>query len=73
LLDLEEKINQAKQIGVKMSSYELENLEREYQIELAKIALEEAQNAKSTVRLRRTAEGGMAYVYTTDENALNAA
>jgi hypothetical protein len=51
LLDLEEKINKAKQSGVKMSSYELANLEREYQLELAKIALEEAQNTKSKVRL----------------------
>lgn len=73
LLALEEKINKAKESGVKMSSYELQNLEREYQIELAKIALEEAQNAKSTVRLRRNAEGGMSYVYTADQNALDQA
>ncbi len=73
LLALEEKINKAKESGVKMSSYELSNLEREYQIELAKIALQEAQNAKSTVRLRRNSEGGMSYVYTTDQNALDEA
>jgi hypothetical protein len=30
LLELEEKINKAKEAGVKMSSYELSNLEREY-------------------------------------------
>jgi hypothetical protein len=35
---------------------------------LAEIALEEAQNAKSTVRLQRNAEGGFGYVYTADAN-----
>ena len=73
LLDLEKRINKAKEAGVKLSTYELSNLEREYQIELAKIALEEAQNAKSTVRLRRNSEGGMSYVYTADQNALDQA
>jgi hypothetical protein len=51
-----------------MSQYELDALQKEYDIELAKIALEEAQNAKSQVRLTRNAEGGMSYVYTADEN-----
>ena len=73
LLALEDRINKAKAAGVKMSSYELQNLEREYQIELAKIALEEAQNAKSTVRLVRNSEGGMAYLYTVDQTALDQA
>jgi precorrin-3B methylase len=72
-LALEEKINKAKEAGVKMSSYELQNLEREYQIELAKIALAEAQNAKSVVRLQRNAEGGMSYVYTADQSAIDEA
>jgi hypothetical protein len=31
---------------------------------LAEIALEESQNAKSQVRLARSAEGGWGYVYT---------
>jgi hypothetical protein len=35
---------------------------------LAEIALEEAQNAKSTVRLQRDAEGNFGYVYTADQN-----
>lgn len=70
LLELENRINKAKEAGTKLSQYELSNLEREYQIELAKMALEEAQNSKSTVRLQRNMQGGMAYIYTTDENAL---
>jgi hypothetical protein len=35
---------------------------------LAEIALQEAQNAKSTVRLQRDNEGNMSYVYTADAN-----
>jgi hypothetical protein len=33
---------------------------------LAEIALQEAQDAKSTVRLQRDAEGNFGYVYTAD-------
>ena len=68
LLKLEEKINKAKEAGVEMSKYEVEALQREYDIEVAKIALAEAQNAKSQVRLTRNAEGGMSYVYTADQD-----
>jgi hypothetical protein len=35
---------------------------------LAKLALEEAQNNVSTVRLRRDSEGNVSYVYTADED-----
>jgi hypothetical protein len=37
---------------------------------LAEIALEEAQNAKSTVRLQRDSEGNFGYVYTADQNQI---
>jgi hypothetical protein len=37
---------------------------------LAEIALEEAQQAKSTVRLTRDSEGNFGYVYTADANAV---
>ena len=73
LAALEEKITAAKAENVKLSSYELSNLEREYQLELAKIALEDAQNAKSTVRLHRNSSGGMSYVYTADEGNIDTA
>jgi hypothetical protein len=68
---LEEKINAAKADGVKMSKYELDNLRREYDLELAKIALEDAKEAKSTVRLRRNDEGGISYIYTADQDAIS--
>ena len=53
----------------KLSKAELDIKQREYELTLAEIALEEAQNAKSVVRLTRTADGGFGYVYTADENA----
>ncbi|MBO7210920.1 MAG: hypothetical protein J6V44_07910 [Methanobrevibacter sp.] len=49
-----------------MSRYDLEHLQKKYELELAKIALEEAQNAKSTVRLTKDSEGNFGYVYTAD-------
>jgi hypothetical protein len=38
---------------------------------LAEIALKEAQNAKSTVRLQRDSEGNFGYVYTADQAAIS--
>jgi hypothetical protein len=40
---------------------------------LAEIALDEAQTAKSTVRLQRDNEGNFGYVYTADRAAVSAA
>lgn len=73
LAKIQEKINQYQKDGVKMSEYELANLQREYELELAKIQLEEAQNAKSQVRLQRDSQGNWGYLYTADEEALNEA
>ena len=54
----------------KLSQYELDIQQAKYDLLLAEIALEEAQNAKSTVRLQRDAEGNFGYVYTADSNAV---
>lgn len=51
-----------------LSKYELELHQAKYEVLLAEIALEEAQNAKSTVRLQRDNEGNFGYVYTADVN-----
>jgi hypothetical protein len=40
---------------------------------VAEIALQDAQNAKSTVRLSRTADGGFGYIYTADESKIGEA
>lgn len=50
----------------KLSQYELEIQQAKYDLLLAEIALEEAQNAKSTVRLQRDSEGNFGYIYTAD-------
>ena len=52
----------------KLSNYELEIQQAKYDLLLAEIALEEAQSAKSTVRLQRDAEGNFGYVYTADQD-----
>ncbi len=57
----------------KLSKYELEIQQAKYDLLLAEIALEEAQNAKSTVRLQRDSEGNIGYVYTADSAAVSAA
>ena len=54
----------------KLSKFELEMQQAKYDLLLAEIALEEAQNAKSTVRLQRDSEGNFGYVYTADQNAV---
>ena len=54
----------------RLSKYELELQQKRYEITLAEIALQEAQDNKSTVRLQRDTEGNFSYVYTADENKI---
>ena len=56
-----------------VSQLELEIQQAKYDLLLAEIALEEAQNAKSMVRLQRDSEGNFGYVYTADQDAVSAA
>ena len=57
----------------KLSQYELEIQQAKYELLLAEIALEDAQSAKSQVRLQRDAEGNFGYVYTADQEKVNSA
>ena len=57
----------------KLSNFELEVQEAKYNLLLAEIALEEAQNAKSVVRMQRDSEGNYGYVYTADNEAIGEA
>ena len=68
LRDLQEEINELQESNVQMSEYDLEYLRAKYELRLAEIALEEAQNAKSQVRMRRDSEGNYSYVFTADES-----
>lgn len=50
-----------------LSEYDLKIMEAKYNLTLKQIALEEAQNAKSKVRLVRGANGNYNYLFTADE------
>ena len=54
----------------KLSQFELDIQKAKYDLLVAEIALEEAQQAKSTVRLQRDSEGNFGYVYTADQNEI---
>lgn len=73
LASLMEEINERQASGVKMSQYELDAYRKEYELLLAKAALEDAQNAKNQVRMTRDAEGNMSYTYTADSKAIGEA
>ena len=72
---LQNFINETNQLQnqTKLSQYELDIQQAKYDLLLAEIALEEAQNAKSTVRLSRDSEGNFGYVYTADSAAVSEA
>ena len=56
-----------------MREYDLKHLRAKYELRLAEIALEEAQNAKSQVRMRKDSEGNYSYVFTADASAVEKA
>ena len=55
----------------KLSKFELDIQQAKYDLLVAEIALEEAQNAKSAVRLQRDNEGNFGYVYTADQEVVS--
>ena len=65
--EFQNKVKQ-KQEQNELTKFELDLLTAEYEMTKAQIALEEAQNAKDTVRLTRDAEGNYGYVYTANED-----
>ena len=54
--------------GAEVSKYDVEYMQKYYDLLVAEAALKDAQNAKSAVRLRRDSEGNFGYVYTADQN-----
>lgn len=67
LASLQEEINGLQADSKKMSEYDLEYLQKRYELKIAEMALEDAQNAKSQVRMTKDSEGNFSYVYTADE------
>jgi hypothetical protein len=49
-----------------MTKFEVDTLRAKYDLRLAEIALEEAQNAKTQVRMTRDSQGNWGYTYTAD-------
>lgn len=60
-----------RQANADLSEYDLKIMEAKYNMTLKQIALEEAQNAKSKVRLVRGANGNYNYLFTADEVDIN--
>lgn len=69
---LQEKINKQSELN-EMTEYDIEMNQLQYQLLLARIQLEEAQNSKDTVRLTRDDNGNYAYQYTADEDKVSEA
>lgn len=67
------QINGLQEDGNKMSKYNLEYLQKTYDLRLAEIELEEAQRAKNTVRLQKDSEGNWSYIYTQSSDAIDSA
>lgn len=73
LRKIEEEIAAIYESEEEVSQYQVDHMRAQYELRLAQIALEEAQNAKSKVRMRKDSEGNWSYVYTADGNAVEAA
>ena len=73
LRELQQEINDLQEQGTELSAYDLDILEKKYQVELARQALEDAKDAKSLVRLARDNNGNWSYVYTANEEDVDEA
>ena len=79
-LAAQRKLNQFKEEELKklrekdkLTKYEVERANQLYEIELKKIALEEAQNNKAQMRLRRDSSGNYSYQFVADQESVNKA
>ena len=59
------------QLSTKLAKSQMDILKARYEILQAEMALEDAKNAKSTVRLQRDNEGNYGYVYTADQDKVD--
>lgn len=70
LKKLQQEINKAQEDGNKLSQYDLDVLQKKYELEVARQELEDSRNAKSKVTMQRDSEGNYGYVYTADSSAV---
>lgn len=66
----ENKLNDILEERGKISQYELDRANAEYELTLKQIALEEAQQTASKMKLTRDASGNYSYQYVADESAV---
>ena len=57
----------------KITQYDIDRAEKLLQVEQARIALEDAQSAKTSLRLKRDSQGNYSYEYMADGNAVDEA
>ena len=57
----------------KLTQYDVDRAMKKYDIALKQIALEEAQQNKTSMRLKRDSQGNYSYQFTADEDAVKAA
>lgn len=67
--EFQEKINALREEGVQLREHDIEILEKEWELEKAKAAWDESQQAKNTMRLTRDASGNYSYVYSADQGS----
>ena len=70
---LQQEINELQASGVELSKYDLDYLQAKYELRLAEIELENAKNAKDTVRLSKDSEGNWSYIYTSSTDKVDEA
>ncbi len=77
-LSAQKKINKAMEEELKalrekdkLSQYDIDRANKKYELTMKQIALEEAQANKSTMRLRRDAQGNYSYQFVADENKVS--
>lgn len=73
LRDIQKEINDLQESGVEVSQYDLDVLQKKYEMALAYEQWQDAQNAKTVVRMQRDNEGNYGYVYTADQADVEAA
>lgn len=64
LRNLQNEILEAQREGTELSKYDMEFMQKRFELEQAQIAMEEARNAKNLVRMTRDNEGNWSYTYT---------
>lgn len=73
LKELQDEIVDLQKDGVNVSKYDLEILQKRYDLQLAEMALQDAKDAKTQVRLQRGSDGSLSYIYTANQQDIDKA